>query len=300
MAEQKNDQINMVKVPADVLQSLLTEIANLRKESSETKKLLTSVQAKLNTILESNYPPPARGAFDAFPDLPIELRNKIWDAALSIPRIVGASLAVRDRNEEGKILAPTAPSSPMLFVNKESRARAKKILVCLNEKENQPQYRVPFLYIHPELDTLWIINYSPEQTRDTLISKAIFGGEKFSKLAIPFKTWNDVEYGHTEEEMVDWVIRIQSKGIKEVTLVIGEKKTANCSDIALIVPRELLGLDRRLEWPEDIVEDSGVEKLTWSENDRYASLLVASARDKCMMRAGLTRGTCQTKTSHLI
>ena len=141
--EQRNYQTNTVNVPTEVLQTLLAEIANLRKESSETKKLLTSIQEKLNTILKSIYPPPARGEFDVFPRLPIELRDKIWDTALSIPGIVAVSLPARDTNEEYKTLTPTTPSCPLLFVNKESRARAKKILVCLTEKE--PQLRVPLL-----------------------------------------------------------------------------------------------------------------------------------------------------------
>lgn len=51
--EQENDQTNTVNVPTDVFQTLLAEIAHLRKESSETKILLTSVQEKLNTVLES-------------------------------------------------------------------------------------------------------------------------------------------------------------------------------------------------------------------------------------------------------
>lgn len=168
------------------MQTLIAEIANLRKESSETKKFLTSVQEKLNAILESIYPPPARGEFGVFPRLPIELRDKIWDNALNMTRIIGASLVVRDRNEEYKTLTPAAPNSPLLLVNKESRARAKKILVCLTE--NEPQYRVPLLYIHPKLDTLWITNYYAEGTKETLISKVVLGGEKISKLAIPCKT----------------------------------------------------------------------------------------------------------------
>jgi hypothetical protein len=271
------------------LQTLIAEIANLRKESSETKKFLTSVQEKLNAVLESIYPPPARGEFDAFPRLPIELRDKLWDNALNVTRIVGASLVVRDRNEEYKTLTSTAPFSPLLLTNKESRVRAKKILVCLTEKE--PQYRVPLLYTHPKLDTLWITNYDAEGTKDTLISKVVFGGEKITKLAIPCKTWTDVLFQHSVKEIVDLVIRIQSKGIKDVTLVIRVGKTAKCSDIDFIAPREMLDWHVAPGWTEDLKEYFGVDEFTWSQSDIFANQLAAQARDEYMANAGLIQGT---------
>lgn len=58
MTEQKNNQTDTVNVPTEVLQTLLAEIANLCKESSEPKMILASVQENLNTVLESIYPRP--------------------------------------------------------------------------------------------------------------------------------------------------------------------------------------------------------------------------------------------------
>ncbi len=290
MTEQKNDQTNTVNVPTDVLQTLIAEIANLSKESSETKKFLTSAQEKLNAVLESIYHPPARGEFDVFPRLTIELRDRIWDNALNMTRIVGASLVVRDRNEEYKTLTPAAPNSPLLLVNNELRALAKKILVCLTE--NELQYRVPLLYIHPKQDTLWITNCYAEQTQNTLISKVVFRGEKITKLAIPCKTWNDLLFQHSVKEIVDLAIRIQRKGIKDLTFVVRVEKTAKCSDIDFIAPREILDWHMAPRWTEDVEEYFGVDEFTWSQSDMYTNQLAAQARDEYMADAGLTWGTC--------
>jgi len=53
----------------------------------------------------------------------------IWDAGLKTPRIVGAKIVVQDMNDAEEALVPTAPNSPILFVNQEARSRAKEILV---------------------------------------------------------------------------------------------------------------------------------------------------------------------------
>lgn len=80
----------------------------------------------------------------------------------------------------------------------------------------------------------------PNKLKMTLL-KIVFGDKKISKLAIPYKTWNDLLFQQSVKEIINLVIRIQSKGINEVTLVIGEDETAKCSDIAFITPREMLG-----------------------------------------------------------
>ena len=123
--------------------------------------------------------------------------------------------------------------------------------------------------IHPKLDTLWITNYYAEQTQNGLISKVVFGGKKISKLAIPCETRTDVLFQHSVEEIVDLVIRIQSKGIKDVTLVIKEGKAAKCSDIAFITPREMLDWHVVPGWTENVEEYFGVDEFTWSHSDIY-------------------------------
>lgn len=140
MAQQATNQI--VTVPVDLLKSLLTsvnrlrdEVSLLRSENTETKDILTAALASIS-------PPPPRGAFSLFPDLATETRHMIWDAALHIPRIVGAKIVLRKKEEA---LTPTAPNSSILFVNKESRARAKKLLVCFTVKENLSRDRIPLL-----------------------------------------------------------------------------------------------------------------------------------------------------------
>lgn len=97
------------------------------------------------------------------------------------------------------------------------------------------------------------------------------------------------------------VIRIQSKGIKDVALVIRVDEIAKCSDIAFITTRENLDWHAADAWTEeDIQEYFGVDEFTWSQSDMYTNQLATQARGEYMAHARLTRGTYQTKISHLI
>jgi hypothetical protein len=200
MAQPSNDQT--ITAPYDLLQSLLNDITNLRNDSKETKDLIAHLSKEnketkdlLTTLLAITSPTQLCGAFSVFPKLPVEIRNMIWDAALRIPRIVGAKIVVRDRGKKTEDLVPTAPNSSMLFVNQEARYRAKKLLVCFTDNEERGQDRVPLLYLNPQVDTLWIVNYTPNRARQDRITDSVVFARKIRKIAIPLKLGKDSRGG---------------------------------------------------------------------------------------------------------
>jgi hypothetical protein len=253
----------MVQVPSDLLQSLITSVNNLRgeivqlcKDREETQDTINSLQEKVNTLLSTSIAKQAtRGAFSRFPELPIEIRNIIWDIALKVPRVVGAKIVVRDRGDKKEALTPTAPTSAILSVNMESRSRAKKVLMCLTEGEERSQDRVPLLYLNPHIDTLWLVNFNFLRFRDERITQSVFGQSKIHKLAMPFSTWegmySNCTYGN-EGEIIEFIIRCHDTGIQEVILVVGDKDSAESSDAVLIEPREI---------PEFFLEEDYIQEI---------------------------------------
>jgi hypothetical protein len=263
----------MVQVPSDLLQSLITSVNNLRgeivqlcKDREETQGTINSLQEKVNTLLSTSIAKQAtRGAFSRFPELPIEIRNIIWDIALKVPRVVGAKIVVRDRGDKKEALTPTAPTSAILSVNMESRSRAKKVLMCLTEGEERSQDRVPLLYLNPHIDTLWLVNFNLLRFRDERITQSVFGQSKIRKLAIPFFTWGSM-YSTigSEDEIIEFVIRCHDTGIQEVILIVGDKDSAECSDAVLIEPREI---------PEFFLEEDCIQEIKFIQGEPPDKLL---------------------------
>ena len=163
-------------VPADVLQSVLAELKELRAENKETKALL-------NTLLSTKGF--ERGAFELLPKLPIELRHAMWDIALSVPRVVGAKIIARNGADDREVLVPMSPNSPLLLVSQESRSQAKRVIFRCTEQEQRTRDRVPMLYLHPEVDALWIANYTWFRWPNARIREVVIGPAKLRKLAIP-------------------------------------------------------------------------------------------------------------------
>ncbi|KAE9363876.1 hypothetical protein N431DRAFT_521247 [Stipitochalara longipes BDJ] len=261
-----------ISVPTDLLQSLLTEIKQLRQETKDTKTLLTEIkqlreenketknllstlQNKLDTIPSAN-PSDERGAFECFPKLPIEMRHKIWDIALSIPRVAGAMIVVRDSGDAKEALAPLTPNSTILLVSQESRSRAKRILVKCTEDAARSQDRLPMLYLHPVLDTFWVTNYTWARGRNSRITDVVFGPLRFSKLAVPSKFWVDMMgspmNSQNQNQIIEFVLGCHTKGVEELILVVGDGDAAKCSDAVLIEPRQLPEDYMKADWCREV------------------------------------------------
>ena len=259
MAEPNTSQT--ITLPSDVLQSLLAsvndlqnEVFLLRQENKTTRGLLKTIQAKIDVEFDSST---EWGSFEVFPKLPIEIRHLIWDAALKSPRIVGARIVVQDRGKIEETLVPTAPNSPILFVNKEARSRAKEILVCFTSTVAKTLGRVPLLYLNPDVDTLWLVNYTPERAKEGTITEDVVFGEELQirKVAIPFQTWKSFTWGNNgdeEEGVARLLTRFHDKGIEKIDLIVGEADAAERTDIVLLSPREIVEFYMDGDWVQDL------------------------------------------------
>ncbi|KAH8753915.1 hypothetical protein F5882DRAFT_385559 [Hyaloscypha sp. PMI_1271] len=236
MAQQATNQT--VTVPADLLQSLLNSVNSLRDEVS---LLRNETKDSMAAVLASISPPTPRGAFSLFPELVPEIRHMIWDAALHIPRIVGAKIVPLKNRDYPEALTPIAPNSSILFVNKESRTRAKKVLACVTAKEISSRGRIPLLYINPAVDTVWVVNCTWENARNGSVT-VLLGKSMILKVAIPFETWVDMldnMYNYEAEDTLRFLIKLREKGIESVAVALGGEDAAERLDPIFTEPKEI-------------------------------------------------------------
>jgi 2EXR family len=288
-----------VTVPSNLLQPLLASLnslreddTQLRRENNETKDAVTKIQASLETLLPLS---PERGAFEFFPKLPIEIRHMIWDAALQIPRIISAKIVSRGRGMEMEDLVPMVPSSSILFVNKESRARALEGLVCWTDDFDTRTDRVPQLDINPEVDTLWVVNYDRFRAGNERVNCALFCERKFRRLAMPATTWSywlERCPEHTDWSLLRFLAELKDCGVEEVTLVVGGRTVAECSDIVLVEPTKIPAFHMDHRWLETIARteySSGREALEWQICDNYVNWVFKDDIFRYLHQRGLSK-----------
>jgi hypothetical protein len=291
MAQQATKQT--VTVPVDLLQSLLNSVNSLRDEISLLRNENRETRDSLTTVLASIPPPTPRGAFSLFPQLAPENRHMIWDAALHIPRIVGAKIFFQENGGHPEALTPTAPNSSILFVNKESRARAKKLLACFTAKENSSRDRISLLYINPAVDTLWVVNCTWACARNGSLG-ALLGKSMIRKVAIPPETWVgmfDSIYESEDEDVLRFLIELREKGIERVIVALGDEDAAERLDPVFIKPKEIPAfyLD------DDLIQEIknkllyGTGEVKWSKCCCWTNDWIEDARDCYMKDAGLTK-----------
>jgi hypothetical protein len=291
MAQQATNQT--VTVPADLLQSLLTSVNSLRDEVSLLRSENTETKDILTTALASISPPTPRGAFFLFPELAPETRHMIWDAALHSPRIVGAKIVLRKKGGYPEALTPTAPNSPILFVNKESRARAKKVLACVTAKETSSRDRIPLLYINPAVDTVWVANCTWARARNGSVA-ALLGKSMIRKVAIPFATWAGMLGSLDEdvdEDTLRFLIELRENRIESVIVALGDENAAERPDAVFIEPKEIPAfyLDHDLIQEIKDMQLNRNEEAKWGSYCYWAKYRVEVARDMYMASVGITR-----------
>jgi hypothetical protein len=287
MAQQATNQT--VTVPADLLQSLLNSVNSLRDEVS---LLRNETKDSMAAVLASISPPTPRGAFSLFPELVPEIRHMIWDAALHIPRIVGAKIVPLKNRDYPEALTPIAPNSSILFVNKESRARAKKVLACVTAKEISSRGRIPLLYINPAVDTVWVVNCTWENARNGSVT-VLLGKSMIRKVAIPFETWVDMLdniYDYEAEDTLRFLIKLREKGIESVVVALGGEDAAERLDPVFTEPKEIpdfyLGYEMFQE-TEGMQLDRNEEAI-WSSYGYSAMERIERARNRYMRSVGIT------------
>jgi hypothetical protein len=291
-----------VMVPTHVLQSLLTSVNNLqnevsvlRQEHKTNKDVVSTIQTTINAEFDC---PTELGAFSVFLGLPIEVRHMIWDSALETPRVVGARIVVQDGGDAEEVLVPTAPNSPILFVNGEARDRAKKILVCFTNTNASNRGRVPLLYLNPEVDTLWVVNYTPERARQERITDSVVFGKysQLRKIAIPFRTWKSFTWaagGEEEDNAARFLTLFHDKGIEEIVLMPGEQEdAAENTDIVLVRPREIVEFYMDEDWVQElnaIYVWPSDELLRWSRAEKYTNEILETILEIYMQAQSITK-----------
>jgi hypothetical protein len=289
MAQQATNQT--VTAPVDLLQSLLNSVNSLRDEVS---LLRNEAKDSLAAVLASISPPTPRGAFSLFPKLVPEIRHMIWDAALYTPRIVGAKFVHPKGGGCPEALTPTAPNSSILFVNKESRARAKKVLACVTAKETSSRGRIPLLYINPAVDTLWVPKCTWGAWACALNGSvaALLGKLMIRKVAIPFETWAGMfDNPHEYENAMRFLIELRENGIERVVVALGDEDAAERLDPVFIKPKEI---------PAFCLDHYLIQEISYMYLDRgregkriscpyWANQRIEDARDWYMEDVGITK-----------
>jgi hypothetical protein len=279
MAQQATNQT--VTAPVDLLQPLLNSVNSLRDEVS---LLRNETKDSMAAALASISPPTPRGAFSLFPELVPEIRHMIWDAALHIPRIVGANIVDRKRGGYREALTPIAPNSPILFVNRESRARAKKVLACFTAKENSSRDRIPLLYINPAVDTLWLVNCTWERARNGSVT-VLLGKSVIRKVAIPFETWLgilDNIYDYEAEDTLRFLIGLREKGIESVVVALsGEDASERLDPVFIYLDYDMFQETERMQLDRN-------KEAKWCLYRYWAKEWIEYARDMYMGSVGIT------------
>jgi hypothetical protein len=123
------------------------------------------------------------------------------------------------------------------------------------------------LYLNPEIDTLWVVNYTLARARDERITDSVVFGRKIHKLAIPFETWNKLLDVDNYDEMAGFAVRFYDMHVKEVILVLEGEEFAEHSDVMFIGPREIPEHYTKAEWIQDVKNiylPEGQGQLRWS------------------------------------
>jgi hypothetical protein len=185
--------------------------------------------------------------FALFPNLPFELRLKIWRSALPGPRNVGIKIRIKDAGFGGWIARNSAPPPPVaLQICHESRKEALKYYILSFGTAVYP----PTVYFNYEIDTLCfgdgidVLGQFPERTRYET------GASDYLLNLWHGKTYNLYENGSKA---------IQAKNIRYITLDVDENIYSRSSFC----------------W-EEIRRFEGLEELlvvTWDPEDRADELM---------------------------
>jgi hypothetical protein len=133
----------------EAITSLRDEITLLRGDRARDMEVIIDLQRKLNTLSQDQITVKG-GTFTLFPNLPLQLRDQVWEFALGVPRAVTVELRKCCRYKCSQIVVPTFPPHAILKANCESRHQALKVL----HRYTTPDERAPKLFLNPEINTL--------------------------------------------------------------------------------------------------------------------------------------------------
>jgi len=209
-------------------------------ESAEPSKALKALSCLLSNLsLEAHEMQPTSGSgistdeakFSCFPNLPVELRLKIWSfAAIKTPRIV-TGLHFRQGDQAFK---SATPNPTVMRVCRESREAGSKVFSLLLEAKPKsiPSAR---LYVNPDSDTVYYCDMSTPRyggtCRDYFLETlaALVSSEKTNEIQHvmyelnPTAMRQEEQYRGSIEEPEDIEFFIRSYGkLKSLTLIVND------------------------------------------------------------------------------
>jgi hypothetical protein len=219
--------------------------------------------------------------FTCFPELPLELRRQIWNAALEVPQIICmrmdyVPLDDGDATELQAHARPLSKRSQLLQVNREARTEAMKVYVqsqvsahkCATHKHNT-------ILANFSKDILWFPGAStPRVLRDFITSMGTElsrskapEAKPICRLAVPQSAWIDfmstaLHNGHFADRWnAEFLYMMTEMGLRELILVVENTATSSPSDVVFTTPKrqpfksgirtqvfERLGIDPDCSW----------------------------------------------------
>jgi hypothetical protein len=205
--------------PSKASEALSCILSNL---SLEAHKMESTNSSRISTD---------EAKFSCFPNLPVELRLKIWSfAAIEPPRIV-TGLYFRQGDQAFKSVTP---NPTVMRVCQESREAGSKIFSLLLEAESKsiPSAR---LYVNPDLDTVYYCDMSTPRyggtCRDYFLETlaSLVGSKKTNEIRQvmyelnPTAMRQEGRYRRTIDEPEDIEFLVRSYGkLKSLTLIVND------------------------------------------------------------------------------
>ncbi|KAH9215230.1 hypothetical protein DL95DRAFT_408622 [Leptodontidium sp. 2 PMI_412] len=180
--------------------------------------------------------------FTLFPKLPLELRRKVWLAALFTPQVVSLHHVRRYNRSDARNELKFVPSAPRCRINqvcREARDEAMRVQFRLCPYlGGQPNF-----FFNYEADTIWLSNRAlseDEAESDTFgLDEYLDFGKKHVRLAIDEQFWHRIFQSGRNEDDYQWpFMHLTELGVEEVMVVIGDCEVVRHSgQIAITTPR---------------------------------------------------------------
>jgi hypothetical protein len=150
-----------------------------KREPSQTRTQSWETQVQIGTRPTIVLPPTSRPvlkSFTVFPDLPLEIRRKVWTAVvLDSVEYSGDGHVVQLKIRE-YVIGPSVPQRGMINANKESRHQS---IFLAGESINLSGYHADRpLYCSPRSDTLYLNNEFCRFVKNYMFDPFIGGNEK--------------------------------------------------------------------------------------------------------------------------
>lgn len=172
--------------------------------------------------------------FPEFPNLPVELRLKIWGIAAAFPQVIGLR---SNKHGDVPVLEGTTVRCHLLSVSKEARNEALRTKQDLYHGSQSRQS--PKLYVNLDVDTIWLMD--PDITWRNIKSPGLGGRDitqvGIKRLAIDCRLWSPPEMGYTSETVVLYPRLLYMMDVKEVVVVIESEEIGDNDEPVFIDPR---------------------------------------------------------------